>query len=512
MALSYDDFLSNVLLFTTQTQRLALRAQGFASYSSLSALNVSQVSTLCQAIRRPGGQLRQGNRNINNPGQQVGMLSESRLTLAVYAAGLYSSINRVPQGENMTMSHLEYLRLHKSAIDSYTIPAALPELSKSFSIMKALESFELHLREHQGTTHVPLSYIIRKNVAPAALEDTQALLPFAESYNDLNAELIACTPHTGPTYATDNAMVLKLLQQLVQTSSHVSSLKPFQSRRDGRGAYNALRKHNFGNSKWDKLIEDAEAAVTSRIWDGKNHRFPLKLHIRNHRDAHNDFANAAQHVNYNPPNEKTRVSRLLKSITCNDTAVISAITTVRADPTKEDDFEEAADFLLKCAPEKKQQRHVHQISALSHNNHNNNNNDSGNRNGKVQVGQTGVEFRYYKKRDFDNLNQDQKTELMSQRQGKRGPNYNKNKKRREEGKEKRRIMAVKFAELEQQVALSHQTIAAMQQQPHGGIQQQAPLPPVPPTNPILPPIGFAQRPRGLGPLQGTRIDANGNRY
>ena len=88
------------------------------------------------------------------------------------------------------------------------------------------------------------------------------------------------------------------------------------------------------------------------MWNGKNYIFPLKAHINKHREAHNDFVRASQHVYYKPPNEHTRVSRLLKSITASDQRVVLSMTTILANNAKRDDFELAADFFLLTAPQK----------------------------------------------------------------------------------------------------------------------------------------------------------------
>ena len=95
-------------------------------------------------------------------------------------------------------------------------------------------------------------------------------------------------------------MVFRLLQEMLVDTPHLSSIKPFQRTRDGRGAFLALQRHNMGDSKWDKVIEDAETMVQSRIWNGKNAHFPLKVHINKHQEAHNDFIRASQHTDYDP--------------------------------------------------------------------------------------------------------------------------------------------------------------------------------------------------------------------
>ena len=145
----------------------------------------------------------------------------------------------------------------------------------------------------------------------------------------------------------------------------MSSMKTFQRTIDGRGALQAIQCHNMGDSKWDKVMEDAELVVQTRMWNGKNSIFLLKAHINKHSEAHNDFVRASQHVDYEPPNEHTRVSRLLKCITTSDQQVIAVTTTILAYNAKHDDLELASDFLILAAPQKQGDENEQQrISAI----------------------------------------------------------------------------------------------------------------------------------------------------
>lgn len=113
-------------------------------------------------------------------------------------------------------------------------------------------------------------------------------------------------------------------------------------------------QHNLGDAQWDRIIEKAEDIQTQRIWNGRNHRFSLKNHCNQHRDSSNDMVRASEHIQYETPNEHTRVSRLLNSIQADHIAsVTSAKTTIEADAARRNDFELATDFLCLLAPKTK---------------------------------------------------------------------------------------------------------------------------------------------------------------
>ena len=76
---------------------------------------------------------------------------------------------------------------------------------------------------------------------------------------------------------------------------------------------------------------------------------------------------AEYHIGYQPPNEYTRVQRLIKSIESIDISIVSAITTILRDTVKRVNFEQAAYFLLLAALMRKNDTsdNEHRISAVN---------------------------------------------------------------------------------------------------------------------------------------------------
>ena len=105
---------------------------------------------------------------------------------------------------------------------------------------------------------------------------------------------------------------------------------------------------------------------------------------------------ALQHITYTPPDETTRVKRLLKSIVSNAMTIIATITAIRADNTKLMDFDEASDFLVTTSlPSKNLETDFHNISAFT-----------------INPGRTGVELRYQKRDSVGRLSDEQKEEMQ----------------------------------------------------------------------------------------------------
>ena len=116
---------------------------------------------------------------------------------------------------------------------------------------------------------------------------------------------------------------------------------------------------------------------------------------------------ASQHIIYSPPDEATRVKRLIKSIVSSDMTVIAAITAIKVDKARRTDFDEASDFLVTIAPHQKNlETGSHNVSAFTTN-----------------TGRTGVELRYHKRDSFGRLSNEQKQELMSWREKENSGNH-----------------------------------------------------------------------------------------
>ena len=114
-----------------------------------------------------------------------------------------------------------------------------PELEKvgqKYSISKFMEDFPIYFKSQIGVRGFPLSYVIRTDDAPAALEALEVSVPYSATNESFHSELEAHMSHAGVGWQEDNAQNISLLLSAVQTSSFVTSLKGYQSTRNGREA------------------------------------------------------------------------------------------------------------------------------------------------------------------------------------------------------------------------------------------------------------------------------------
>ena len=396
-------------------RRVAIQDEGLETIEDLLDFDDDEIKTLCQSVRKPGGTIADPNdatRTIPDPGFKIPSVCEKRLKLAASGARLYSKIERDISQDSLNRTRLKLIEKHLKLVEDHSDPESLPQVSKTFGIMRAMDQVPTYLRECLGSMKIPLLYIIRDEVLPPPLEPLIPNQIHSLSYPSFVDELIAYASHSGPEYIEDNARVFSILMEMVRGTSFESSLKSHQRARNGRGAYLSLLQHNMGSSKWDRIIEESETYVLRREWNGKNYRFTLKNHITKHREANNELVRASQFVDYEVPNEHTRVSRLLKSLTTKDPAIISAITHIQGDNNQRNDFELAADFLLLTAPSPNNQASSHRVSAVR-------------KGGKFKskgTGETGVEFRYYTGKEYKSLSRAQKKELSDWRESNKANN------------------------------------------------------------------------------------------
>ena len=396
----------------------AIARQGLESLQTLSEISSSDIKAICDTARRPGGSITVGQgadaRTLPNPGYAIPGLLQAKLELGVHAAKYYACVGRPIRQTNMAWGYLRHFRDLLTINANWRDPKPLPTIGRSMPIMKLLELIRGHLRRVLGVRKIPLAYVVRPNVnvdpiADAPLRVGPSTLPYAAKYLSFHEEQIIRASHSHPAFVEDNATVLDIILKTVENTSYMSSIKTAIDRRDGREALLALERHNMGNGKWDEVIKKAEKNVLVVKWKGNNQRFSLKRHITLHRDAQNDMERAdnADDYEYQVPNQHTRVQRLLASLESKDPRVVSAKAHIIGDPGRYSSFELVAEYLLQVAPPEPETTNdkAHNVSGVL----------QGDGYRPAKIGKTGVELRYYKRKEFMKFSEAQKTELKEWR-------------------------------------------------------------------------------------------------
>ena len=389
---TFNQWLNVEMKVNNAQSRLAIINEGLDSLELLLDFDSATIKILCETVRRPGGM---DGDNRPHPGNHVSALSVIRLQQATFAANIYFRCQRSLNFERLTYDTIKRLYNYKRIEDSYEEPTKMDPPTRSFHIIKWIESFEVYLQKYLGVRKIPLSYVIRQT---STVRNDDEDPP--NNYFNISLEMINRGDHTHASFQDDNATVWSLIHECLKETQYYISIRSFARNRDGRRAYDALCLHNLGSSKWELIIQKAENSISHTVYTEEKLRFPFSKYVAIHRDAYNDMMRTP---NYNVPDESSRVRRLISGIQSKDPAIISAVTNVQTNYALAGNFEAAADAIQKCIKTKKITQN-HRISATSTRNAPNNNK-------KVHKGKTGVELRYYKRKEYAKLSKEQRAEL-----------------------------------------------------------------------------------------------------
>jgi hypothetical protein len=92
----------------------------------------------------------------------------------------------------------------------------------------------------------------------------------------------------------------------------------------------ALVSQFAGTDEWEAEIKRPEQLLHTRVWKGQSN-FSLENFVSQHRNALVSMQECAQHVQYQLPNEHSRVGFLLDAIQCSDAGLQAAMASVRTD-------------------------------------------------------------------------------------------------------------------------------------------------------------------------------------
>ena len=292
--------------------------------------------------------------------------SSTRLLVASIAWHYYTDTGRGVTPTNMHFQNiLRAFNIEWKAIASMAEKEnelKLPVLSKTLPPLKWSESFKQYLYHSFGVRKVPLTYVIREKVvvdpeAPpaggAADPDTsydplETGKPYGSSGSVLE-DMIKRSSHSHPLFKSDNATVYSLIEQAARNSQYLTTIKPFENRKDGRGAWLALLSSHVGKNEWERIQRENSKWLMSAQWNGK--KYDLQTYCSQHRAKYQQLVEASGHVAFQVPTEHTRVGYLISNIECSDAALQAAIAKVRTDNDgSRQDFEQAVNELLPVDP------------------------------------------------------------------------------------------------------------------------------------------------------------------
>ena len=157
----------------------------------------------------------------------------------------------------------------------------VPKITKALPIIKWTQAFQDFLNRVIGARMIPLAYVIR--IDPQVLGPAPTLAAnqsHSTEHGSVEGELIARASHTHALFRDDNSVVYYHLEEATRGTSYAASIKPFQTGKDGRGAWKALTSQYAGKDKWEAEIKHQEQLLHTRIWKGQSN-FSLRTSFHN---------------------------------------------------------------------------------------------------------------------------------------------------------------------------------------------------------------------------------------
>ena len=93
---------------------------------------------------------------------------------------------------------------------------------------------------------------------------------------------------------------------------------------DGCGAYFFAETQHAGQAFWEEQIKTSGEYMKTRKWSGLTSML-LESHIDGHRNAFVNLTEAATHVKYQLPNDRTRKTQFLISLNSTNSELLAAI-------------------------------------------------------------------------------------------------------------------------------------------------------------------------------------------
>ena len=314
--------------FNPRAQRALTDDQQVNDLSEIAILSDDEVESLCKLVRRPGGQVPNPRAavagqpaEIAHPGTLVSMRAVTNLKLACFFVRHRMRTSRTTTPAQVTLDDVRELRDLREKELSHTNPTTVPQVVGT-NWPKILEEILQWIGGHRGVKKAPLDYVVREHSdVPAEATDHANGAPGSEYVTD-EEEMTARSPHTKtvgaqkhwhPDFATDNARVWALIAGLTQEKPAWTIVKPFQAKKDGRGAFQGLWNHYLGPNNIDNLATEAESALEKSSYMGETKRWNFDQYVRLHMDQHQILSSLTSH-GYAGIDERSKVRHLMAGI------------------------------------------------------------------------------------------------------------------------------------------------------------------------------------------------------
>ena len=227
-----------------------VEVHGIESVDELANYLDEDLSKLFDSLRRPGG---------NSQGFQVGMGFLKRLKNCAMFCRVAMIAQRQIEPAAITLEAIASYDIHREKIVNHKEPEEKPKPSDKASMVKTLEEVEDYIDGHINPKGVPLSYVIRENVAPTVKE--------RDEFPNIFEEMKERAPLAGPSYDADKQRVYTMLMLIFRGHHAEVYVTKHAKERDGRAAWKSLRLKYYGSNFMITESARLEARLSTISWE-----------------------------------------------------------------------------------------------------------------------------------------------------------------------------------------------------------------------------------------------------
>lgn len=390
--------------FSNDAQVAIVNNQQIDNTVEFGLLSDSEVSSLCKVVRRPGGADANGDAAV---GTMISLRAENNLKLACGHIRYHQNVSRTITPVDITLPNVRSIREHLKWEEKHE-DADQPKIDvgPKTNWPKLIETLIEYFKACNGSTGIPLAYVIRPNVeVPAELDDP------ADNYLTRQEELIARAPHVQgdrahPTFSADNQLVWQKLQSLMREKDCWTYVRPGQRTRDGRLAFLSLKNHYLGPNSVDLQSAAAEKILQTTEYVGEKRRWNFEKYSKLHKDQHT-ILHDLEEFGYAGIDPRSKVRYLMTGIKTFD--LDSVKTQIMANDNLRTDFDKCVtlykDFIQQRGTAGNGGPRESRIAKLD----------------SVKFDDVkpdmSVQDRYYKKEEYKQLTREQKKGLLIKRKG-----------------------------------------------------------------------------------------------
>lgn len=184
--------------------------------------------------------------------------------------------------------------------------------------LKTMDCIEDFLRRHRGVTGVPLSYVVRKDMAVPDYDDGYP----HENFPTMDMEMIARAPIRNDTddgfvtsYLADREQVWNIISDITYDKPDCwEYVKPAQATADGRAAYWNLVHRYLGSHRVEQLANASEEFICRTKYTGPLEEKRFEAFVQSHIRHHNVLESLVKYGYENFMRENYKIDYLLEAV------------------------------------------------------------------------------------------------------------------------------------------------------------------------------------------------------